>query len=223
MKSKLPQGVVLCSGSASSLRYLHDHDPNFGTRYEIIGVFSDVSGASGLRFAVLKGISAVALDFGHWCEACEFDRRDLVARQLYFQDVRTKFDEMQWKPDFIILSGFMLIVTDPLLSAFRGCILNVHPALLSISDGKEGRLLTGLNVVARAMELGLDTGSTVHIVTDQPDMGPIIAESEVLPYQQGDDPEAHQQKMKTACDGPAFARALEFLIDSGWPGRPWRS
>ncbi len=116
----------------------------------------------------------------------------------------------------------MYLISDPLLSLFPGRILNVHPAFLSIltPDGK--RKYTGLNVVARAMEAGDPTGSTVHIVTREPDMGPIVAESVALPYQQGTDPRMHQDHMKTACDGPAFAIALEKLISQGWPTISWR-
>jgi phosphoribosylglycinamide formyltransferase-1 len=112
-----------------------------------------------------------------------------------------------------MLSGFMLIVTDPLLSEFEGRILNVHPALLSLEDEKGKRKYTGLNVVARAMQAGDPTGSTVHIVTGEPDMGPIVAESLPLPYQSTDSPHDHQELMKTACDGPVFRIALEKVVN----------
>lgn len=71
------------------------------------------------------------------------------------------------------------------------------------------------------MVVGDPTGSTVHIVTKEPDMGPIVIESQSLSYQAGDDPDGHQSRMKEACDGPAYMAALKKLIADGWPGVPW--
>jgi phosphoribosylglycinamide formyltransferase-1 len=215
------KGIVLCSGSASSLRFLHENDPAFGQNYQIVGVLSDNPEASGLTYATTHGIPTQVHNFEEWCKKANISPRDLVGRTAYFDQVLQLI--AVWKPDFIILSGFMLIITDPLLTTYWGRILNVHPAWLSIKDDAGGRKYTGTkNVVARAMDAGDPTGSTVHLLTADPDMGPIVTESPALAYQPWDEPGAHQNMMKTACDGPAFQEALKTLIDAGWPNIPWQ-
>ena len=214
------RGIVFCTGSASSLRYLLEHDPAFGTHYKIVGVFADNPEASGLTFATEHGIPTKVLDFKRWRQENNVQATDLKGREAYFAQVLELVHE--WEFDFILLSGYMSIITDPVLSQFWGKILNVHPAWLSLMNDDRSRRYTGLNVVARAMDAGDPTGSTVHLLTAEPDMGPIVAESPALPYAPWDEPKDHQEKMKTACDGPAYQEALRRLIDVGWPQTPWR-
>lgn len=221
MQSKDPvQITVLGSGSMSSLRWLAENDPNFGKSYEIVGAFSDVPKSSGLEYAQGRDIPIEFLDFKKWCKRLGVKKKDLWAREAYFGHVLIEL--ARWNADAVLLSGFMLIVTNPVLSAYAGKILNVHPALLSILDEEGERKYTGFNVVKRAMKNGDPTGSTVHIVTEKADMGPIVAESEPLPYEPGTDPADHQDRMKTVCDGPAYQMALEKLIGAGWPEEAWQ-
>jgi phosphoribosylglycinamide formyltransferase-1 len=220
MNNTVPRGVVLCSGSASSFRFLCENDPNYGKTYKIVGVFSDVSRCSGIAYAQDRRVPTATFDFRAWCGVHKVSRSDFRAREAYFRKL-IYIIAGAWEADFIILSGFMLRITEPLLSRFEGRILNVHPALLSIQDDGGKRKYTGLGVVKRAMEVCDPTGSTVHIATDEPDMGPIVIESPPLPYKSGDDPNEHQERMKVLCDGPAFQAALDTLISSGWPSVSW--
>ena len=74
--------------------------------------------------------------------------------------------------DLVVLAGFMRRLKDPVLSAFSGRILNLHPSRLP--------LFPGLNAVEAALASGHpETGSTVHVVTADLDDGPIIAQSTV--------------------------------------------
>ena len=213
--------AVLCSGSASSFRWLHEHDPNFGKTYEIVGVFANSADSTGIEYAKEHGIPTAIIDFKEWREKNGFKFGDPAGRSQYFLEI---FHIVRgiWNAEAIILSGFMLLVSDPLFSGYEGKAVNVHPALLSLLDEGRKRKYTGLNTVARAMRAGDPTGSTVHLITREADLGPIVAESDPLPYRSGDDPDAHQEEMKTVCDGPAFQTALERLIASGWPGVPWK-
>jgi phosphoribosylglycinamide formyltransferase 1 len=167
----------------------------------------EITYAEGLK------IPTRVIDFEEWRRERGVKKSDLHAREAYFEEVLAVMRE--WGAELIILSGCMLLVTNPLLSAYWERILNVHPTLLGILDEKGERKYRGLGVVKRAMDAGDPTGSTVHFITGEPDMGPIVVESAPLPYQPGDDPEAHQDLMKVACDGPAYQRALEILCTSG--------
>ena len=212
--------AVLCSGGASSFRWLCEHDPNFGVAYEIVGVFANDESSTGIEYAEKHGMPIAVFDFREWRKEHGFAFSDPEGRKQYFEKVLGIV--RGWGAEAVILSGFMLLVADPLYSAYEGKMVNVHPALLSLLDEEGKRKYTGLNTVARAMSAGDPTGSTVHIIVREADLGPIVAESEPLPYQPGDDPDAHQEAMKAACDGPAFQTALERLIASGWPDVPWK-
>jgi phosphoribosylglycinamide formyltransferase-1 len=200
---------------------LREHDPRYGIDYGFVGVFCDVPGKSGVAYAREAGIPTVELDFEQWRKERGISRKDLVGREPYFAEMLRLI--APWDPQAIMLSGFMLIVTNPLYSAYAGRMLNVHPALLSLLDEQGRRKYRGIGVVDRAMKDGAPTGSTVHILTEEPDMGPIVAESAPLPYQSTDDPASHQDRMKTMCDGPAFQAAFGKLITSGWPQVPWQT
>ena len=91
---------------------------------------------------------------------------------------KTDFDKQiadklkEYNIDLILLAGFMKIVGKPLLEAFQGKILNIHPSLLPS--------FKGLNAQRQAIEYGAKvSGCTVHFVEEGVDTGPIILQSTV--------------------------------------------
>jgi len=207
--------VVFFSGSASSMRYLLENDENYGKQYTFVGAFSDRPEASGIESAKNAGIPVKVHDFKKWRAENNVEAGNIDAREKYFFEVLDMIKE--WNADIIMFSGFMLITTDPLISAFEGRILNVHPADLRITDaaGKRKYVGPGTKVLEQQFADGLEgTSSTVHLVVRGVDEGPIIAVSEALPIEPGITVHDHQEKMKFACDGPAYRRAFE-RISSG--------
>ncbi len=90
------------------------------------------------------------------------------------------------KADIIVLAGYMKKLGPKTLSHFRGRILNIHPALLPKHGGKG---MYGIRVhesVIAAHET--ESGVTIHLVTEEYDRGPIIAQVRV-PVQPDDTPE----------------------------------
>ncbi|BCX47202.1 phosphoribosylglycinamide formyltransferase [Haloferula helveola] len=84
--------------------------------------------------------------------------------------------------DLVCLAGFMRLVKQPLLDAFPGRILNIHPSLLPA--------FPGLEAWKQALEAGVpETGCTVHQVDAGMDTGPTILRAKV-PVQPGDTPES---------------------------------
>ncbi len=74
--------------------------------------------------------------------------------------------------DLVILAGFMRLLTPYLVGRFEGRILNIHPALLPA--------FKGLDAQRQALEYGVKiTGCTVHVVTEDMDAGPIVAQRAV--------------------------------------------
>jgi phosphoribosylglycinamide formyltransferase-1 len=81
--------------------------------------------------------------------------------------------------DFILLAGFMRILTPYFIRRFPGRILNIHPSLLPS--------FKGLHPQRQALEAGVQfSGCTVHLVTEDLDAGPILVQA-VVPVYASDD------------------------------------
>jgi len=90
--------------------------------------------------------------------------------------LKTKQDEERielfkvWRVDYIILAGYMRILSPKFINAFPNKIINIHPSLLP--------KYKGLNAIGQAFESGdRNTGCTVHYVTEELDSGTIIEQS----------------------------------------------
>lgn len=87
----------------------------------------------------------------------------------------------------VALAGYLRIITPVLLEAFPDRILNVHPSLLPAFGGKG---MYGMRVHKSVLEYGCKvTGCTVHIVNENYDMGPIVAQA-CVPVSDDDTPES---------------------------------
>ena len=83
--------------------------------------------------------------------------------------------------DIIALAGYMSITTWPLLEAYEGRMVNVHPADLSIMEGNE-RKFVGIHVVRDAILAGeRELRASTHVVREKVDHGEILVVSEPVP------------------------------------------
>lgn len=86
----------------------------------------------------------------------------------------------QWKTDLIILAGYLLKIPDAVINAYPGRIINIHPSLLPKYGGKG---YYGSNVHQAVLDNGEScSGCTVHIVTENYDEGPVLAQKKVPVY-----------------------------------------
>lgn len=86
----------------------------------------------------------------------------------------------------VVLAGYLKRVPDPVVTAWRGRVLNIHPALLPAFGGAG---MYGRRVHEAVLASGVRlTGVTVHVVDEQYDHGPILAQWPV-PVRHGDTPE----------------------------------
>jgi phosphoribosylglycinamide formyltransferase-1 len=93
-----------------------------------------------------------------------------------------------WSPDLVVSAGFMRILGPVFLARFGGRIVNTHPALLPSFPGAQA--------VADALAHGVKvSGSTVHLVDDGVDTGPIVAQ-EAVPVLDGDTEESLHERIK---------------------------
>ncbi len=94
--------------------------------------------------------------------------------------------------DIVVLAGYMKKLGPGTLSRFTGRILNIHPALLPKHGGKG---MYGIHVHESVIADGeKESGVTIHLVTEEYDRGPIIAQVRV-PVEPGDTPEMLAQRV----------------------------
>ena len=108
--------------------------------------------------------------------------------------------------DFIVLAGFMCILSEKFTSPFADRIINVHPSLIPSFCGKG---FYGLHVHEAALEYGVKvTGATVHFVNEIPDGGKIIMQKAVN-ILENDTPETLQKRVMEEAEWIILPLALE--------------
>lgn len=111
---------------------------------------------------------------------------------------------------YILLAGFMRILSKEFLSNWEGRVLNIHPSLIPSFCGSG---YYGLRVHAAALERGVKlTGATVHLVNEVPDGGKIVAQRavEVL---DGDTPETLQRRVMEQAEWIIYPQAAEKVAE----------
>lgn len=152
--------AVLISGGGSNLRALLDAAetrPSFGGRVVVVG--ADRVDAGGLQYATAAGIPTVVHELARG--------DDRVAWEKALAD-----DLAAHEPDVVVLSGFMRILSGAFLARWPDRVVNTHPSLLPS--------FRGVHAVRDALAHGVAlTGCTVHLVDEQVDHGPILAQRAV--------------------------------------------
>ena len=164
--SSIPRIAVLASGRGSNLAALLAARDNGTLPVEFTLVGSDKAEAHALRLAEAAGIATVALDPRSYPDRPSFDLE-------MFR--RIEASGAQW----LILAGYMRILSAEAVRPWVGRIINIHPSLLP--------KYRGLHTHRRALEAGdVDHGASVHFVTAELDGGPVIAQAHIA-VQPGDD------------------------------------
>jgi phosphoribosylglycinamide formyltransferase-1 len=168
--------VVLLSGSGSNLQAFIDAIEAQTLDAKIVAVISNKADAFGLQRAQQNHIPTAVLS-----------HKDFVDRDSFDAALIEKIDP--YKPDLIILAGFMRILTPAFVQHYRGKLLNIHPSLLP--------KYPGLHTHQRAIDAGdSHGGATVHFVTEELDGGPAILQAAVA-IQNGDDGAALAKRVLT--------------------------
>jgi formyltetrahydrofolate-dependent phosphoribosylglycinamide formyltransferase len=181
-KSKKPGPLrlgVLGSGKGSNYRAIEEAIRRGEINAETRVVISDVEGAGILEAARGYGVRAEYVAPGRYRTKLEPEAEERVAALLREAGV-----------ELVVLAGYMRMVKAPLLGAYRGRIINIHPALLPA--------FPGLDAWKQALGAGVaETGCTVHYVDEGMDTGPIIAQRTV-PVLAGDTPETLHARIQAA-------------------------
>ena len=161
--------VILISGSGSNMAAIVQacQRQDWAQRYNarIAAVLSNKADAKGLEFAQSQGIATAALD-----------HKAFASREAFDAALMQIIDSHE--PALVLLAGFMRILTPGFVSHYEGRLINIHPSLLPA--------FTGLHTHQRAIDAGCKfAGATVHRVTAELDVGPIL-EQAVVPVLPGD-------------------------------------
>jgi phosphoribosylglycinamide formyltransferase-1 len=98
------------------------------------------------------------------------NHRDFVSREALDEAIVTTFKE--YGVEWILMAGWMRIITPVLLNAFSERVINIHPSLLPS--------FRGIRAIEQALAAGVKvTGCTVHFASLEVDSGPIIAQAVV--------------------------------------------
>lgn len=156
--------VVLISGNGSNLQAILDACNSGELNASVVSVISSKADAYGLVRARNAGV-----------EAIHFSKQENETRQQY--DARLAAHVSTCLPDYVILAGWMRILSSYFLSSFPNRVINLHPALPG--------MFPGLHAIERAYEAYQrgdlkHTGVMVHLVPDEGvDNGPLLGQQEI--------------------------------------------
>lgn len=186
--------AVLVSGGGTNLQALIDaQNSGIIESGEISLVVSNNKDAYALVRAREAGI-----------ETAVVDKKTAGSAQTFEREIKSLIDEREI--DFIVLAGFMCILSADFTNSYPDRIINVHPSLIPSFCGKG---FYGLHVHEAVLEYGVKvTGATVHFVNEIPDGGKIIMQKAVE-IQDGDTPEILQKRVMREAEWIILPRAVE--------------
>ena len=148
--------AVLISGSGSNLQAIIDKFESDET-VELSCVLSNEKDAYGLKRASEANIDNFFVDHTNFPSREDFDRELIGTLEKY-------------KPDLVVLAGFMRILSPLFVNKYSGKLINIHPSLLP--------KYKGLDTHKRVLDNNEEYhGVTVHYVDNTLDGGPICAQS----------------------------------------------
>ncbi|GAA0768272.1 phosphoribosylglycinamide formyltransferase-1 [Erythromicrobium ramosum] len=189
--------AVLISGAGTNMAALVYASRIGDCPYEVVLVASNDAQAPGLALAAAEGIAT----FAHPHKGMTREAHDAAMEDA----VR------QAGADYIVLAGYMRILSDDFVERWQGRMLNIHPSLLP--------LYKGLDTHARAIAAGDSHGGTsVHLVTPELDAGEVLAQVRV-PIVTGDTPHSLAERVKLA-EHQLYPRAVAEYV-SRWRNPAW--
>jgi len=186
--------VILISGGGSNMAAIvkaaqqESWERRLGAR--VAAVVSNKADAGGLQFARAQGIATAVLD-----------HKQFPSREAFDAELATVIDRHD--PALVVLAGFMRILTPGFVTRYAGRLVNIHPSLLPA--------FTGLHTHQRAIDAGCRfAGCTVHQVTAELDVGPIVDQA-VVPVLPGDTAETLAARVLTQ-EHLVYPRAVASLL-----------
>ena len=195
--------VVVCvSGGGTNLQALIDAVGNGTvTNTQIVGVLSNNPGAKALERARQHGIEAACVS-----------PKSFENRELFYQAMLEQIRE--WKPDLIVLAGFLVAIPEQMVKEYSQRIINIHPSLIPSFCGVG---YYGLKVHEAALAKGVKvTGATVHFVDEGMDTGKILAQKAVY-VEETDTPQILQRRVMEQAEWILLPRVVNEIAGGRIP------
>lgn len=191
--------VVLVSGGGTNLQAIIDAVENGTiTNTEIVGVISNNKNAYALERAAKHGIKSVCISPKSYETRAEFNDALL--------DTVNEF-----QADLLVLAGFLVVIPEKMIEAYRNRIINIHPSLIPSFCGTG---FYGLKVHEAALEKGVKVvGATAHFVDEGTDTGAIILQKAVE-VQKGDTPEVLQRRVMEQAEWKILPQAIDLIANN---------
>ncbi|MBW3694381.1 phosphoribosylglycinamide formyltransferase [Vibrio sp. T187] len=158
--------VVLISGSGSNLQAILDACDKQLVKASVKAVFSNKADAYGLERAKSANVDALFVN-----------PKEFESREAFDQELMNQIDA--YKPDLIILAGYMRILSSDFVNHYLGKMINIHPSLLP--------KYPGLHTHQRAIDAkDSEHGTSVHFVTEELDGGPVVLQAKVPVFSDDD-------------------------------------
>lgn len=156
--------VVFASGSGTNFQAIIDATENGQIKGCIRGLISNKPDIQAIERAQNHGIAHSLIAPSEFSERTDY--------------VQALLDQLgDWNADLIVLAGYVIKIPSAVIRKYGGRIVNIHPALLPKYGGKG---FYGMNVHRAVIENGeTESGCTVHLVTEEYDEGPILAQRKV--------------------------------------------
>lgn len=172
--------AVFISGSGSDMQSVIDGCESGYIDGKVVCVVASKEGIYGLERAEKHGIDSAVFALKDYDRDC-VKRDEAIINYIAANDV-----------DLVVLAGYLGIVSEKLVSAYRGRMINIHPSLIPAHCGKG---MYGLKVHASVLASGDKvSGATVHYVDEGTDTGDIIVQQRVK-VEEGDTPETLQARV----------------------------
>lgn len=183
---------VLVSGRGTNLQSVIDAVENGEIQNaEIVCVISDKKEAYALKRAEKHGIENIFIN-----------PADFSSRQAYDDKLLDVLNAKE--TDLVLLAGYLRIISDSVIHAYKNRIINIHPSLLPA--------FKGLNAQQQAIEYGVKfTGCTVHFVEPDLDAGPVILQK-IIPVREEDTAESLSERL-LAEENKAYREAVQLFVE----------
>ena len=188
--------AVLVSGGGTNLQAIIDAIADGTiTDTQIVAVISNNAGAYALERANAAGIAASCISPKNYESRALFNEALLEAVQASGADL-------------IVLAGFLVVIPEQMIRAYRNRIINIHPSLIPsfCGTGYYG-LKVHEGVLARGVKV---TGATVHFVDEGTDTGPILLQKAVE-VRQDDTPQSLQRRVMEEAEWKLLPRAIDLI------------
>ena len=183
--------AVFSSGFGSNLQAIINAVKKGKVNANIVLVISDNIDAYSLVRAKKAGIDFLYVDPADFKDRTSYDK--FIMKRLKKEKI-----------DYVVLAGYMRIVSDYFIRRYKNKIINIHPALLPSFKGTQA--------ILDALDYGVKvTGVTVHFVTSALDEGPVILQS-ALEIKDDDTLESLSERIHRL-EHKLYPRAIDLLVN----------